>query len=87
LAESERQTYFAEFDVSDFLQPDKLTRNQAYAIATGNRPWMLPSEVRAEDRLDPIPGIDEPPAPPPAPPQVPHGQGDDKQQETDGNTK
>ena len=43
-----------------------LEQSQAYAIATGNAPWMIPSEVRAELGLPPDLGLDENGAPAPA---------------------
>ncbi len=58
---------FVEPDLDALLASDTITRYQAYASATGNKPWMLPSEVRAKERMAAIEGIDETaPAPEPA---------------------
>src|SRR5262249_38776564 len=62
LLEKERSSYFAEHNVSGLIQPDTLTRYQAYDLALKDG-WMLKSEVRAAERLDPIDGIDQPAQP------------------------
>lgn len=53
---------FVKFNTGGFLKSDLKTRFDAYAIATGGRPWMEPSEARAFENWRPIPGIDDPPA-------------------------
>lgn len=50
--------YFVEHLSEDLLRADTLTRYQAYAIATGNRPWMSPNEVRVRETMNPEPGLD-----------------------------
>lgn len=45
-------------DVSHLTMGTLLERYQAYAIATGDKPWMRPSEVRAELHLAPDPELD-----------------------------
>lgn len=59
---TERTGYFAEHDVSNLLRADTLTRYQAYQVAI-NSGWMLRSEARANERLDPIPNLDVPTLP------------------------
>jgi len=51
-----------------------LEQAQAYAIATGSKAWMLPSEVREELRLPIDMTLDEAGAPAPAMEQIPEGQ-------------
>lgn len=43
-------------------RPGTLERAQAYAIATGSRPWMEPAEVRAREGMPPNANIDLPAA-------------------------
>lgn len=45
---------FAEFNRAALLQMDLPTRYAAYAIATGGKPWMVPSEVRTIEKLPPF---------------------------------
>lgn len=66
------RTTFVAPDLDSILESDTMTRFQAYAIATGGEPWMLPSEVRAREKLKAIPGIDDKPEPP-APAAPPAG--------------
>ncbi len=77
LSKEERRSFFVEHDASDLLRADTLTRYQSYAIATGGKPWLLPSEVRADERLDPCEGIDE---------SQDASQDNQPQQENDGET-
>lgn len=58
---------YTKFNVNGLLRGDTLARYQAHAIATGNKPWMKPSEVRPIEDLPPLPGIDDAPATAPAP--------------------
>jgi phage portal protein BeeE len=53
-------------DLSHLTRGTVLEQAQAAAIATGNRPWLLPSEVRAELHLPMDMGLDENGAPAPA---------------------
>lgn len=55
---------FVKFNTGGFLKSDLKTRFDAYAIATGGKPWMMPSEARAFENWQPIPGIDDEPDPP-----------------------
>lgn len=57
---------FVKFNTGGFLKSDLKTRFDAYAIATGQQPWMLPSEARALENWAPVPGIDDAPQPQPA---------------------
>lgn len=50
---------FVRADLDAILRSDTLTRYQAHAIATGRRPWMLPSEIRQRENLSPADGIDD----------------------------
>lgn len=50
---------FVEPDLDALLASDTLARYQAYALASGNKPWMLPSEVRATEKLAQVAGIDD----------------------------
>lgn len=54
---------FVKFNTAGRLKSDLQARTAAYAVATGNRPWMEPSEVRALENLAPLDGIDDQPAP------------------------
>lgn len=59
-----------EPDLDALLASDTVNRYTAYATATGNKPWMLPSEVRGKERMPAVEGIDAAPAPAPTePPQ------------------
>jgi len=49
---------FCEFLPDALLRVATLDRFRAYQIATGNKPWMLPSEVRASENLASDPSID-----------------------------
>lgn len=57
---------FVKFNTGGFLKSDLKTRFESYSIATGGRPWMLPSEARALENWQPEPGLDVQPetAPP-----------------------
>jgi HK97 family phage portal protein len=57
---------FIEPDLDALLASDTVTRYQAYATATGNKPWLLPSEVRTREKLAAVEGIDDMPAATPA---------------------
>lgn len=52
-----------EPDLDALLASDTLNRYIAYGHATGNKPWMLPSEVRAKERMRAVDDIDAAPAP------------------------
>jgi HK97 family phage portal protein len=55
-----------EFDFTDLLRTDDLTRYQCYAIAGGGKPWMTPQEIRQQENLPPVdPAELSPPAPAP----------------------
>lgn len=59
---------FSEFLPADLLRTTTQERFAAYQVAVGNKPWMLPSEVRAAENLPANPKLDEmATAPPPAP--------------------
>lgn len=63
---------FVKFNTGGFLKSDLKTRFDSYSIATGGRPWMLPSEARAFENWQPIPGIDDDePSPQPTSPGEP----------------
>lgn len=49
-----------KIDLSHLSEPGFLERAQGYAIATGNRPWVKPSEVREAYQLPPDDDIDAP---------------------------
>ncbi len=51
---------FVKFNTGGFLKSDLKTRFEAYRLATGDKPWMLPSEARAFENWAPIVGIDTP---------------------------
>lgn len=65
------QPRYVKFNVDGLMRGDTLTQAQAFQIATGNKPWIRPSEVR--DILDmPVdPTIDD--APVVVPPTSPQG--------------
>lgn len=72
------QVAIAERDV--VLASDTMTRYKGYQLATGNKPWMTPNEVRRGERLKPIEGGDKlptasAPAAPPTDPPAPTGDG------------
>lgn len=54
-----------EPNLEKLLRADTLARYQAYALANGNKPWLLPSEIRAAERLPAVEGIDEATTPAP----------------------
>jgi hypothetical protein len=54
-----------EIDMSGFTAGAQEARYRAWAIATGNKPWMDTEEVRTAEGL--APGAPEPPTPAPAP--------------------
>jgi HK97 family phage portal protein len=65
---------FVEPDLDALLASDTMTRYQAYSVALGGKPWLLPSEARAKEKLRQVDGIDDTtPAPQavPAPPTEP----------------
>jgi HK97 family phage portal protein len=49
-------SYFAEFNFDGLLRGATLERFQAYQIATGNRPWMKPDEVRERESMNRLGG-------------------------------
>lgn len=56
-----------EPDLDALLASDTVTRYGAYKTATGGKAWLLPSEVRAKERMPAVDGIDDAPAPAPVP--------------------
>ena len=54
-------------DLSHLTRGTELERAQAYQIATGGRPWLLPSEVRTDIHMPPLESLDLDPAGTPAP--------------------
>lgn len=58
---------FVEPDLDALLASDTVNRYQAYATASGNKPWLLPSEIRARERLRAVEGIDDATTPAPGP--------------------
>lgn len=62
---------FVEPDLDALLASDTVTRYGAYNTATGGKAWMLPSEVRARERLAAVDGIDDATTPAPAPADAP----------------
>ena len=57
---------FVKFNVDGLIRGDTKTQAETFAIATGGKPWMLPSEVRALLDKKPLDGIDDAPAVAPA---------------------
>jgi len=55
----------AHFNVEALLRSDTLTRYQTYQLATGDKPWLLPSEVRAIEGYPSLAGVDDAPTPTP----------------------
>jgi hypothetical protein len=53
-----RQRFFAEHNLDGLLRGDSKTRAEANALAV-QWGWLLPSEVRKRENLNPVPGIDE----------------------------
>ena len=49
---------YVEFNVDALLRGDMATRFQAYSTATGGKPWMLPSEVRKKENMEPNESLD-----------------------------
>jgi HK97 family phage portal protein len=56
---------YVKFNVDALIRGDTKTQAEAFAIATGGKSWLLPSEVRTVLDLGPMPGIDDQPAPAP----------------------
>jgi HK97 family phage portal protein len=56
---------FVEPDLDALLASDTLNRYTAYGLATGGKPWMLPSEVRGRERMAAVEGIDDATTPAP----------------------
>ena len=52
-----------EHVVDDLLLTDAKSQNEAYATATGGKPWMRPSEVRRKKNMPPDPELDKDPEP------------------------
>jgi len=50
---------FVEPDLDGLLASDTVSRYGAYNVATGGKPWLLPSEVRARERYPQVKGIDD----------------------------
>lgn len=46
--------YYAEFNLDAYLRGDTTTRYQAYAVASGNAPWLTVNDIRAKENLPPI---------------------------------
>jgi HK97 family phage portal protein len=49
---------FMLVDMTRLTRASQESRFRAWAIATGNKPWMMPDEVRTEEGLGPSPEID-----------------------------
>lgn len=49
---------FVEPDLDALLASDTVARYGAYNVATGGKPWLLPSEVRAKEKMPQVDGID-----------------------------
>ena len=49
---------FMLIDMTRLTRPSQEARYRAWAIATGNKPWMMPDEVRHEEGLSPSPEIE-----------------------------
>jgi phage portal protein BeeE len=49
---------FMLIDMSRLTRASQESRFRAWQIATGNKGWMMPSEVRSEEALEPSPEID-----------------------------
>jgi HK97 family phage portal protein len=49
---------FMLIDMSRLTRPSQESRFRAWAIATGNKPWMMPGEIRGEEGLPPNADID-----------------------------
>ena len=60
-------------DLNHLTRGNRLEEARAYEIATGRRPWLLPSEVRADLHLPMDMTLDEQGAPAPALEQIPGG--------------
>lgn len=58
---------FVEPDLDALLASDTINRYKAYQIASGNKPWLLPSEIRAAEKLRAVEGIDDANTPAPGP--------------------
>jgi phage portal protein BeeE len=52
-------------DMTPLTRPGMEARYRSWAIATGNKPWMAPSEVRDQEGLEPDKTFDEEPEPAP----------------------
>jgi HK97 family phage portal protein len=59
---------FVEPDLDALLASDTVARYGAYNTATGGKPWLLPNEVRAKERMPQVEGLDEQAAPAPGGP-------------------
>ena len=59
LSESDREEYFVEFQLAALLRGDTLSRYEAFGIAI-NSGWMLRSEARQFENMNPVPGLDRP---------------------------
>ncbi|UTJ05398.1 phage portal protein [Arcobacter roscoffensis] len=55
LTKSEKQKYYAKFNVEGLLRGDVKTRYEAYNVAR-NGGWMNANEIRAKEEMNPIPG-------------------------------
>lgn len=58
---------YVKFNVDGLIRGDTKTQAETFQIATGNKPWMVPSEVRSLLDMPPLPGINDQPAPTPTP--------------------
>jgi hypothetical protein len=45
-------------DMTRLTRASQESRFRAWAIATGNKPWMMPEEVRTEEGMGPSPEIE-----------------------------
>lgn len=75
---------FVEPDLDSLLASDTVTRYAAYNTATAGKPWLLPSEVRARERLVAVKGIDDAASPAPAEPTTDPGKPGDPSVPTGG---
>jgi phage portal protein BeeE len=50
---------FMLIDMTRLTRASQESRFRAWAIATGNKPWMMPEEVRTEEGLAPSPEIEK----------------------------
>jgi HK97 family phage portal protein len=58
-APSEKATHYVKFKLDGLLRGEIATRYEAHARAISSG-WKTPNEVRKDEDLDPLPGLDEP---------------------------